>query len=562
MKARRGWAIVVALTLAVVCGADQQARERATELVRESQRLVDAGENEEALGLLLEALEIDPDSPRIHSHLGYLYELDGRTLQALKSYGRLLELRPDDEYGRERVRHLYLAGEFPRRLRLDLLQFSPVSFVVDTCRIATEASPGELTRRIAHTTGVVFPDGMKETGEPITVTIPSAGGQGVTGEARFNRTAYGFVAVPEGEELRMTVRTHYPSPLLSEEGNDYADLAESITHLMLRMYCYSRGSYGFPSATEEQIPRLLLCESGPTGAEHYDNDIFFYDVGRGRRPEEWLRQIAHEWGHHALPRMASFSAPEPDAAGVLGELLFLQHLANEAAMVAGDKWPSERAQAAIDGLWGDGEVALCEQIESLRERTIDLWLREGPNSELAAGLDEEAFYYLVGAMGWIDAAHGPRMLRSTLLNAPGESPADFYYGYRQAVREAAADGEIVLNAGAIDLWRSELAEPPREGALRREDVILTPGDRADYPVYLLDGPATVRVTPGLRQVKLNLYVDDVGPLPVEGGASVSLGQRDQGWHTLTLVNPDDGEAVELDRLILTTGEAEQPAPGL
>lgn len=563
MMVRRAWGVLMALMVAAACPAQEpEGRERVNELLRESQQLVDQGETAAALDRLLEAMEIAPDTPRIYSHLGYLYELEGRTLQALASYGRLLELRPDDEYGRERITHLFFAGEFPRRLRLDLLQFSPVSFVVDQCRVASDSGSGELGLRIAYTSGVIFPEGMKESGEPISVRIPSAGGQGVVGSARFNRTCCGFIAVPEGEELRMAVMVHYPSPLLSETGADYAPLAEQIAHLVLRMHCYSRGAYGLPQTTEDQVVRVLMCESGPTGAEQYENDIFLYDIGRERKPAEWLRQIAHEWGHYALPRMARFTAPEGDAAGVLGEVLFLQLLANEAALVAGEPWPSDRTRAAIDGLWGNGDVALDDQIVSLRERCLDLWLREGPNSELAAGLGEESFYYLVGAMAWIDAAHGHQMLRSTLLKAPGESPADFYYGYRQAVREAAGRGEITLHAGAIDLGRSQLTEPPREGALRREAVELAAGDRADFPAFLLDGPATVRVTPGLRQVKLNLYVDGVGPLPLEGGAAVSLGQRDQGWHTLTLENPEGGETVRLDRLVLTTGAAEQPAPGL
>ncbi|MFO8082510.1 MAG: hypothetical protein R6V07_19695, partial [Armatimonadota bacterium] len=304
------------------------------------------------------------------------------------------------------------------------------------------------------------------------------------------------------------------------------------------------------------------CEDGPTGAEQYEDDIFIYDVGRDRKPEEWLRQIAHEWGHYALPTMGRFSQPEPDAAGVLGEALFLQLLAREAGLVVDDPWPSGRAQAAVDGLWDNGEVALHELLTDTRERTIDLWLREGPNSQLAAGLGEDSFNYLVGMLLWVEAAHGHDILRSTLLNAPGETPADYYYAYRQAVKEAAAGGEITLHAGAYDPEASTFTRPPREGALRREDVTLESGDRAWYPVYLLEGPAAVRITPGLRTARLNLYVDEIGPLPIEGGEPVSLGQREQGWHTLTIEAPEDCAPVSLDRLVITTGESDVPAPGL
>ncbi len=552
---------VLALSMATAWSQQPNARAQAIELVRQSQELADAGDRAGALERLLEALALDPDYPSIHAHLGYLYELEGDTLKALASYGRLLELRPDDEYGRARITHLFFGGEFPRRLRLSLLQFSPVSFVTDECRV--RLSGGEdLVRRIAWTRGVIYPEEMADRGAPVEVEIPSAGGQGVVGSASFNRVCYGFSAVPEGDELRMTATVSYPSPLLSERSADYSTLAERIAHILLRVHCYSRAYYGLPQIPDEHIVRVWMCESGPTGAEQHGDDVFIYDVARDRRPVEWLREVAHEWGHYALPRMGRFTEPEPYASGVLGEALFLQRLAEESGLVVGERWPSKQAQAAVGALWGNGRVELADLLAQTRRDTLDLWLARGPNSELAAGLGEESFRYLVGAMLWVEAAHGHDMLRATLLKAPGESPADFYYGYRQALRDAAEAGEIALAAGALDLGRSELSTPPIEGAVRRENVALAPGDRAQFPVFLLEGPAAVRITPGLRPDRLDLYVDGVGPLHLQGGEPVSLGQREQGWHTLTLQAPEDGEPVALQSLIIKTGEPDVLAPGL
>ncbi len=555
--------LAAVLMVALAFADDAADRAKVTELIAQSQQLVDEGDRVGAMDRLLQALQLAPDQPSVHSHMGYLYELEGQPLKALASYGRLLELRPDDEYGRARITHLFYGGEFPRRLRLSLLQYIPVSFVTDQCRLRVGDGMDELERRIAHTTGVIFPEAMEDGTGPISVDIPSAGGQGVVGQARFNRVCYGYVAVPAGEELRMTAMVYYPSELLSESGTDYAGLAERIAHILLRVHCYSRGAYGLPpQVADRQVVKVWLCESGPTGAEQYGDSMFVYDIERNRLPEEWLREIAHEWGHYALPRMGRFTEPEPYASGVLGEALFLQLLADEAGLVVGDPWPSLGARTAIEGLWGDGEVALAGLLGDTRERTMDLWLREGPNSQLAAGLGSDAFDYLVGMLLWVEAAHGHDMLRSTLLKAPGESPADYYYGYRQAIKEAAANGEITIHAGAYDPDASTLSTPPREGAERREDVTLAAGDRAWYPVYLLEGPASVRITPGLRETKLNLYVDELGPLPLTGGEPVSLGRREQGWHTLTLEAPAGGAPVSLGSLVLTTGEGDVPAPGL
>ncbi|MGD9496643.1 MAG: hypothetical protein AB7Y46_10095 [Armatimonadota bacterium] len=554
---------LMAATSAAAWSQEADARARAADLVRASEELADAGERAAALQKLLEALELAPDYPSIHAHMGYLYELEGEPLKALASYGRLLELQPEDEYGRSRIRHLFFGGPFPHRLRLSLLQFSPVSFVTDECRVRFSEGVEELRRPLAYTRGVIYPEAMGDHGEPVEIEIPSAGGQGVVGTAQFNRVCYGFVAAAQGEDLTLTAMVHYPSPLLSAHQADYSELAGRVTHILLRMHCYSRACYGLPVATDEQrIPRVWLCESGPTGAEQYDDDIFLYDVMRDRQPMEWLREVAHEWGHYALPRMGRFTQPEPYASGVLGEALFLQLLADEAGLVVGEPWPGRRAQAAVDGLWGNARAELAEYLAQMRESTLDLWLARGPNSELAAGMGEESFHYLVGAMLWVEAAHGHAMLRETLLKAPGESPADFYYGYRQAVREAAGKGEIELLAGGFDPSRSQLTQPPREGALRREEVQLGPGDHVQFPVYLLEGPAAVRITPGLRPTRLSLYIDGVGPLPVEGGEAVSLGQREQGWHTLALQAPEQCEPIPLRSLVIKTGEPQLPAPGV
>jgi len=561
MMRRFAVTVALALTAALAWAQQPNARAQAIELVRQSQELADAGDRAGALDRLLQALELDPDYPSIHAHLGYLYELEGDTLKALASYGRLLELRPDDEYGRARITHLFFGEQFPRRLRLSLLQFSPVSFVTDECRLRL-AGGDDLLRQIVWTRGVIYPEAMADRGAPMEVEIPSAGGQGVVGTAHFNRVCYGFTVVPEGDELRMTAMVSYPSPLLSERSADYSALAERLAHILLRVHCYSRACYGLPQAPEEHIARVWMCESGPTGAEQYEDDVFIYDAARDRRPVEWLREIAHEWGHYALPRMGRFTEPEPYASGVLGEALFLQRLAEEAGLVVGERWPSERAQVAVGALWGNGRVELADFLAQMRRDTLDLWLARGPNSELAAGLGEQSFRYLVGALLWVEAAHGHDLLRATLLKAPGESPADFYYGYRQALRDAAEAGEVTLDAGALDLGRSELSAPPVEGALRRENVELAPGDRAQFPVFLLEGPAEVRITPGAPQAGLDLFVDGVGPLHLEGDEPVSLGQREQGWHTLTLQAPEDGQPVTLQALIIRTGEPAVPAPGL
>ncbi len=561
--ARGNWVcaglVLTALALAGISWADTAPR--VLELLTESQDLVKAGDMPGALAKLDEAARVAPDHPGVYANLGYLHERQGDMLAALDAYAKLLTLRPDDEYGRSRVTHIYFGGTFPRHLRMSLLHFSPLSFVTDECKLRMPGAIAEITRRIVSTTGMLYPDEMGDDGGPIVMEIPSAGGQGTVGSAQFNRVCYGFTSPPGSEDLDMNLAVYYPSPLLSEKGADHGPLASRLMNITLRLRCYSRFYLGLPPTAATEMPRLWLCESGPTGAEQHMNNIFFYDVGRERKPMEWIREAAHEWGHRVLPRMGRFDKPEAYAEGVLGEVLFAQYLAEEAGSVVGAPWPSAAARRVAQGLWGTGEVQLAEFLTSTRKATMDVWLAEGPNSELQAGLSEDAFMYLVGAMVWVQAAHGDSVLRATLAKAPGESPADFYYGYREAIKEAAAAGEVVLHAGALDLGRSELTTPPVEGALRRDGVRLAAGDIVRMPVYLLDGPAGLRVTPGLRDAKLTGFLDGVGPLPIDGGGPVQLGEVERGGHVLTFIAPDDAETVDLREIIIRTG-AQTPAPDL
>lgn len=551
----------VAVGLLAVLGTparaqDAEAHDRAVELVRESQRLAAEGDTEGARGKLEEAARLDPDYPDTYANLGYLCERDGDKLRALDNYARLLALRADDEYGRQRITHIFYGGQFPQQLRMSLLSYSPVSFVSDECRVSPPAAIGQIKRRLVYTSSLLFPEEMGEDKGPLTREIPSAGGQGVVGQAQFNRVCYGFLARPESEDLDMSLRLYYPSRLLSQGDNDYSQLAQRLMHMLLRVRCYCRTHLGLPPAADQRILSAWLCEMGPTGAEQYQDNIFFYDIARARSPVEWMREAAHEYGHWALPRMGRFEEPEPYASGVLGEALFCQFLAQEAGLVTGEAWPSQAAQQAANGLWGNEQVGLAEYLAAVRAETMDLWLAEGPNSELAAGMGEQAFNYLVGAMLWVEAAHGSNMLRETLLKAPGESPADFYYGYRQAIKEFAGSGEIELDAGALDMSRSKLANEPAEGALRREGITIGPRDSAVYPVYLLEGPALVRVTPGLREVKLALHIDGKGPLPIIGGEPTSLGDQEQGWHSFSIGLAGGEEPATLREIVIKTGQGE------
>ena len=66
----------------------------------------------------------------------------------------------------------------------------------------------------------------------------------------------------------------------------------------------------------------------------------------------------------------------------------------------------------------------------------------------------------------------------------------------------------------------------------------------------------MRVSPGLREVKLAVYMDGKGPLPITGSEATSLGEQEQGWHTLALSLAGGNEPAKLRELVIKTGAGE------
>ena len=68
---------------------------------------------------------------------------------------------------------------------------------------------------------------------------------------------------------------------------------------------------------------------GDIGGEQRGTSIYVFALSAERTPLEWLRELAHEYGHFALPGIAGYTAPEEWANGLLGERLFLKWLAED-----------------------------------------------------------------------------------------------------------------------------------------------------------------------------------------------------------------------------------------
>ncbi len=528
-------------------------RARAIRLVEQARAFMRDDKYEQAREKLAEAIKADARYPEIYANLGYIDELTATKEQALEHYGHTLTLKPEHAYARSRFRRLFFTDRFPRRIELRYLKYSPVSLVVDSCQVTLADASGSAhpyTRRFAYTTSLLFPEEMDRGAPALQIEIPAAGeGSGVT--SVVNRAAYGLVMTPDSDILHLRFVVQYPSVTISSAQKDYAQLAQLLTHMLLRFSLYSEIYLGrVPPGDEEGLVRVYLCEAGPTGAEQYEDNIYLYDVDEDRTPLEWAREVAHELGHYLLPRVGRLEEPEPWGNGELGERLFLQWLAAEAGEVTGERWPSEAAQAALTSLCNGQPMDLESYIQNRCRPLLDFWLQQGPESPLIAGANQPSLDYFIGFCLWVQAAHGPALLAKMLDATTGSSIAEFREAYQATVRQILAERPLAVNAGALNLVNSQLSHPLQEGATGREAVKIERDDAAVLPVFVPAGAWQVRVDCQPEDAGLRVAAE-VGEETIEGIGEISLAVGQAGWHRIRITAPQTAQVILLKGITVT-----------
>lgn len=144
-------------------------------------------------------------------------------------------------------------------------------------------------------------------------------------------------------------------------------------------------------------------------------EIMFFKMTEPRQEAEWLREIAHEYGHVSIPPFNGFQPPqEPYGNGLIGEtlgMLWLAAIPNQFApdigVVAGVINQPAPATTnfvkAIDGQVGDNAVA-----------ALRFWNTHGPGSSLRAAGTAEGLEYLQGLAVYLERVYGARVLGATL----------------------------------------------------------------------------------------------------------------------------------------------------
>jgi hypothetical protein len=157
---------------------------------------------------------------------------------------------------------------------------------------------------------------------------------------------------------------------------------------------------------------VWLTEQAPAnqgddvGGEQYKNQIYIYNITAERRPIEWAREVAHEYGHYSLPGVTGFIAPEPWANGVLGERLYLKWLADD--LRSGVLHMDDVPFVGSDQL----NEYIVRQVTPLIGRIATA--RDGFDAAPLARKDAAAMDHYTALALYLDAVYGSSMLASAM----------------------------------------------------------------------------------------------------------------------------------------------------
>ena len=203
--------------------------------------------------------------------------------------------------------------------------------------------------------------------------------------------------------------------------------------------------YVLRASLVEKTGYLPLCDGVPfnvwfcrhatdAGGEQWQNNIYFYDITNARSSIEWIREIAHEYSHMALPLLGGdYIEPEAWANGYYGERLLLRWVARGAA----------GGPAAVEQAWGGTFAGYVNYEDKRIAPALLLFDRFGLDADRLARRDAVGMDYLFGMLLKVDDTSGPKALAELLWSLPQKGIVDpklLLPGVRAALAQAAKGG--------------------------------------------------------------------------------------------------------------------------
>lgn len=411
---------------------------------------------------------------------------------------------------------------------------------------------------------------------------------------------------------RQVVRVFYPHPVLTRHNRDDRVRAELLAAQFLKLHFLARAGLGLdnpyapdgvttlwlsevsalwplddddPDVQQEigiRMPKSnvpLPAGQGPPAevewsalsmpwlaagqVESSPGDILFFKMTQPRSEAEWLREIAHEYGHVALPPFGGFQAPlEPYGNGEIGETLGAMWAlaasgefdisaptpvqlpatvtsladtspnpstaidANQSAATVGANRNASRTVSVA----AKRELSMGEALQAHVAReaipALRWWNAQGPNSPLRRDGTSSGLKYLQGLSVHVERVYGARVLGAAC---------------RPLVKRSATTFAIAAHIGSsntdslMDSLRSALRDPFAAGS--KYFAVWLPGAVETLPPNLPSGQFVNRATLMLRpkeRIAGWLYMPpSAKTLHIEWKAAPANGLRVEGWQATT-----------------------------
>jgi len=366
-------------------------------------------------GNLERSVSAHPHDLEARRTLAEAYARQGLIEEAVAEYLALLACDPNHADARERIKAL-VAEQMPSWLPAEVEQAAPFPLQVFDLNLADPAKAGAQVPYRLLVTQAGFPPGEGYRTDRLH-------------KWTFPNVEYGYAWDPKAERWVMKGRVHWARP-------EDQTLAQNTIKSSLSLWCAAKEYLDRdPTRPWGQPVDLWLTERGEPGARAMGRDVYLYATGTPRAPEEWWRELAHEYGHVALPGIGGFTeTDDPWADGELGELLFIKWLARRQTGGLGEGQEMSRlrppaadygAQDSCPTRWLPWSVEAAEKIAAARRQALIAQAGGQPDLSRLRGKDAKARDYFLGLALRVEAAAGPRFLGEALAKCPRGRPEQF-----------------------------------------------------------------------------------------------------------------------------------------
>ncbi|MDQ3812655.1 MAG: hypothetical protein M3347_01735 [Armatimonadota bacterium] len=436
------------------------------------------GERDRAIAALARAVRFAGDNRSGNNRLARDVRFDLNTL--VREGGLPLHAADDTLDTIAAVTHFGLWT--PRRFRSD---FSNIAFAPTGPTRAGAAAQGRTqTHEFLVTSGRLFSSGKKTIADPegalsrIPPPYRNVPLNALPDVLKLGPLVIGYAKETEGRNRglwRQVVRVFYASPALTRDNRNDRPRAEALCAQFLKLHALVDAGLGLSNTyTPDSITTLWLSEVsalwpndeddpaivallGPRmpkpntplvpGArpettpeiemsplqqpwraagylESNPGDITFFKMTQPRDESEWLRELAHEYGHVALPALNGFEPPlEPYGNGLMGETLGMLWAAAAPGEFVTPIKTETMSVPATSTVGPTAEFAQDLQAHIVRQAmgSLRFWKAQGPGSALRGDSGSDGLRYLQGLTTYIERVYGAHVLGAALRPLVGRS---------------------------------------------------------------------------------------------------------------------------------------------